>query len=115
MSEGAWGWGSGQLQGPQQSEHAWPCILGTGMLGAVTPQTGSARAAGQSACRLQLALAKVEGWCFGTQDPQPGKTQAKQEENEAHAASLVQAHWSLLLSSGLQPLPWAMKDKIPSH
>lgn len=61
MREGAWGRGSRQIQGPQQSEHVWSCILSASMLGAVKPQTGSASATGQSACRLQLALAKVEG------------------------------------------------------
>lgn len=59
MREGAWGWGSGQIPGPQQSEHAWSCILSASMLGLSKPQTGFASVTGQSARRLQLALEKV--------------------------------------------------------
>lgn len=89
MREGAWGRGSRQIPGLQQPEHVWSRILSTSMLGAVKPQTGSASATGQNACRLQLALAKMEG-VHWTLDLQPGKIQATQVENEAHTANLVQ-------------------------
>lgn len=42
------GVGGELIQGPRLPEHAWSCILSTGMLGAEKPQTGSASATGES-------------------------------------------------------------------